>query len=93
MVTFEQAKEIVHTTLEAGWLPGAGTLYVAPDGFEDRQYWLVRAGAREGLVDGDPRYLVYEACELVVDKRTGEFGVLEFCRHQQRLEHMTPVRG
>ncbi len=93
MVTFAEAREIVRGQLESHWTPGSGTLYVAQDGFEDADYWLVRAGAREALVDGDPRFDIYDCCELVVGKESGRFGLLHLPLYGDRLARMTPVSG
>ena len=93
MVTFAEAREIVRGELQSHWTPGAGTSYVAPDGFEDADYWLVRAGAREALVDDEPWFEIYDSCELVVDKTSGRFGLLHVPWHRDRLRRMTPVHN
>lgn len=94
MVTFAEAQEIVRGELQSYWTPGCGTLYVAPDGFEDKDYWLVRAGAREALVEDDPRFGVYEgSCELAVEKQTGRFCPLHVSANGDRLSRMRRVAG
>jgi len=71
VITFEDARRIVADLLASTWTPERGTLYVAPDGWEDDVSWRVEAGAREALVEDDPAFRITPGLTYLVDKATG----------------------
>ncbi|MEX1078497.1 MAG: hypothetical protein WED09_05260 [Homoserinimonas sp.] len=91
MVTLEQARAIVEAHEADEWRLEDGTLYVAPEGYEDADSWLVVVGARELLVDDDAAYLMLDDRALTVDKITGKVIELNSLRDAARLGAMTPA--
>ena len=69
-MTFEQARDIVTATYGSSW-EGPGTFYVAEWGWESPEEYLMVAGPREWIVDGDSAYLMLPGLSLFVSKETG----------------------
>ncbi|WP_431954011.1 hypothetical protein [Nocardia lijiangensis] len=69
-VNFDEAVAIVRAALEPGWPFGT---FVIDDRkiVENDQYYVVNAGAREYLVDGDFAYAIAGGV-TVVNKQSGE---------------------
>lgn len=88
MVTFAGARAIVDAAERPRWTD-RGTFVVLPSGYEDERAWLVIAGARECLIDGDPEYMIFDAAALLVDKRTGQLERLTYLMHLDRIGSMT----
>lgn len=91
MVTFEEARATVDHALRPGWPRDGGTFVVLPYGWEDDRAWLVIAGAREALVDGDDSFSVMDAPALLVDKATGQLERLPVVANADRLDAMRPA--
>ena len=70
---------------------GPGTFYLAPTGFEDARSFNVILGAREALVDGDPRYVGIEGVLVLVDKSTGAISRHVYLDDRARFDAMTRV--
>lgn len=64
---------------------------MAEDGREDATHYLVVAGAREALVDGD--YDLMDQPALLVAKATGRLEPAPVIDSLNRLEAMRPVVG
>ncbi len=92
-VTWADAREVVRRALTAEWTAHHGTLYVAEDGREDATHYLVVAGARESLVDGDGDYDLMDQPALLVSKATGRLEPAPVISSLDKLDAMTPVVG
>lgn len=68
-----------------------GTYWVAPDGLETGDAYVVRDGAAEWLRDGDEDYLALDMPITVVSKSSGAVMYVEHLDSGDLLEVATPV--
>ena len=94
VLSFDDARAVVHAALAPTWPADLGTFVVSPEGYEDDQSYLVDAGAQEAM-DGDLDFTIMDAPMLLVDKRTGELSELSFLENQDRHDVLLerPVRS
>lgn len=74
MITFEQARSIVAAEHRANWAehPDWGHYMVAEWGWENDEFWLVRDGSREDLIEDNPAFFLCGGATLLVAKTTGK---------------------
>ncbi|MEI2728327.1 MAG: hypothetical protein V9E85_04390 [Candidatus Nanopelagicales bacterium] len=70
-ISFDMAREIIDAVERPEW-EGPGTYYVAPWGSENAEEYLLITGARESIVDKDPRYLLLGEELPFVNRATGK---------------------
>lgn len=69
-ISFHEARQIAELSLRPTWvLPG--TFYVAPEGYDTGDEWIVIAGAAEWLRDNDQNFMEWDAPVRYVSKATG----------------------
>lgn len=87
-LTFEEAREAARAALAPG--PTRGTFYVSTAGYEDASMYLISAGAREGIVGGDPDYWDMTGLATFVSKVDGRVYRLPTIDNLDRIAKMTP---
>lgn len=91
MITFEQARQRVIDHLAPSWAPGLGELVTLPTGAQDETHWMVPAGARESLIDGDHDFDVMDMPAMLVSKLNGAVTEVRVIDNVDRLAKMTPT--
>lgn len=91
MITFEQARDRVLTTLVSNWGDMNATPYVSERGWEDQDWYLVEYGTREHLVDGDLNFMLLNNLSLFVNKQTGIIESYSTNTVFDRIDKMTPI--
>lgn len=92
MITFEQARQIALGRLGLTWAADeCGDYTVADYGYEDDDAWMLVAGGRRYIVDGDLECVLVGKPYTLVDKRTGELSFPAYLDDTDRFDAMTPV--
>lgn len=91
MITFEQARDRALTAIIANWGDMNATPYVAEQGWEDQDWYLVEYGTREHLVDGDMNFMLLTNLSMFVHKQTGIIETYTTNTIFERLNKMTPI--
>lgn len=90
---FSEARQAVLDDIGTEWPTELGTLYVAPGGTEDDQFFQVYVGTEEYLLGGDPAYALMDGSVWLVDKTTGEVTQHAYISDMDRFDAMAPVNG
>lgn len=91
MITFDAARTAVEQALAPLWNADDGTLHISESGLEDDLGFMVEWGAREWLVDGDPRHIVANNVVTFVSRFTGVVTHAPRAEVEQRLAKMRVV--
>lgn len=90
--TYQAARDAVAAELGPLWGETPGTFYVADEGFEDADSYMVPWGAREWLVDDDPAFVLLNGAVTFVDKASGFVSLDTMVTNLARVDRMTPTR-
>jgi len=90
-VTFQEARTIVANHVAPLWRNTPGTMYVAPWGLEDDEYWWIVVGAEEHLVYDDDHYMLLDGPSWMVAKADGQVVQTTVLEQWDRTDRMTPV--
>ncbi|MFI5622195.1 hypothetical protein ACIA03_01890 [Nocardioides sp. NPDC051685] len=93
MLTFDEARGILFEFLQRNPPGISGTLYVAPDGFEDSTHYMPAYGAREYFVDGIEAHVRLDNTVSFVDKETGVITQKYRFDCLDKIRAMTPIHG
>jgi hypothetical protein len=91
MITFAQAREAVEAVFRPQWNDELGHLVTLPSGFETPDHWIVVAGAREALVEGDEGFQLMDPPVPMVNKQTGQVELRDFFDVAEQIDVATPV--
>jgi hypothetical protein len=93
MISFEQARDRLLTSLIPVWEDTPGIPYVADHGLEDDDWFQIDFGAREYLVDGDEDFMIMNNMVAFINKDTGIIESYMTPEVFDRLDKMKPVKG
>lgn len=92
MLTFDDARRVLEAHFREHPPAISGTLYIAPEGFEDDTHYMPVWGAREYLVDKQEPFARWDNRVLFVDKQTGEISEQLHTLALDKVRAMRPVR-
>jgi len=91
IITFEKAREIVTAERLKTWESEAGTLYVADYGWENEEYFRLVVGSRELLVENNEDYREDSSGIHLVEKKTGDYIVVNFHSNRDWIKTLNRV--
>lgn len=93
MLTVDEARRALERFFEQNRPLIPGTLYIAPQAWEDDRHYLFTWGSREWLVERREPYRRRDNLVLFVSKRNGMVTSGLHTDNIEKLRAMTPVKG
>ena len=90
MISYAEAVEIFNAQEKPKW-DYPGEFYVAPDGYQNDEFYLLPYGPKEYVEMDDTTYEIADLPAALVNKRTGEVSFITALDNLQFIDAFEPI--